>query len=77
MTTMIALLESLAIDATNLVDTCINGQEAIDKITESYNNDIKYSLIFMDFSMPVMNGIDGTKGIREFLSINKRIQRKL
>ena len=40
MTTMIALLQASAIDTDNLVDSCINGQEALDKIIDASNNDI-------------------------------------
>ena len=40
MTTMIALLQACAIDTDNLVDSCINGQEALDKIIDASNNDI-------------------------------------
>ena len=44
--------------------TCVNGLEAVN---ESKNE--KYSLIFMDMMMPVMDGIEATKSIRE-LSMN-------
>ncbi|MDD0851739.1 ABC transporter substrate-binding protein [Halobacteriovorax sp. GB3] len=43
------------------VDYASNGQEAIDKILA---ND--YDLVFMDYKMPVMDGIKATKVIREF-----------
>ena len=65
---MVALLETLGINPDNTVDKCINGQEALDKINDAHNNEIKYSLIFMDFSMPIMNGIDSTRAIRQYLS---------
>ena len=68
MTTMKCLLEANAIDPECSVETCINGQEAVDRIKDAYIHDIMYSLIFMDFSMPVMNGIDATKNIREHLT---------
>ena len=38
--TMEALLQTLDIDTDNLVDICMNGKEALDKIIEAYNNDI-------------------------------------
>ena len=66
--TMEALLQTLDIDTDNLVDFCMNGKEALDKIIEAYNNDIKYSIIFMDFSMPIMNGIDSSRAIRQHLT---------
>ena len=68
MTTMEALLQAQAIDTDNLVDKCMNGKEALDKIIEAYNNDIEYSIIFMDFSMPIMNGIDSSRAIRQHLT---------
>ena len=67
-TTMIALLEILAIDCHKFVDTCMNGKEAVEKITDAYKYNIEYSLIFMDFSMPIMNGIESSRGIRDHLS---------
>lgn len=52
----------------NLLDFCINGKEALDKVVDAYNNNIEYSVIFMDYSMPVMNGIDSTIAIRSFFT---------
>ena len=37
-----------------------NGQEALDKLAED-----SYSLILMDCQMPVLNGYDATKAIRD------------
>ncbi len=37
-----------------------NGQEAVDRFSEN-----KYDLILMDVEMPVMNGLDATKKIRD------------
>ena len=75
MTTMQALLEANAIDPKCSVETCINGQEAVERIKDAYNHDIMYSLIFMDFSMPVMNGIDATMNIRKHLTEQLKIPR--
>ena len=60
------LLYKTGIDVDHRVDICINGLEALETIKKSYPHDIQYQLIFMDFSMPVMNGIEATKKIREF-----------
>ena len=74
-TTMIALLEISAIDCPNFVDTCMNGKEAVEKVTDAYNHNIEFSMIFMDFSMPIMNGIESSSAIRDYLSRVKGIQR--
>ena len=45
-----------------------DGQEAFDKIKERYEQDQStYSLILMDFSMPILNGADSTVMIRRYL----------
>jgi signal transduction histidine kinase/CheY-like chemotaxis protein len=41
------------------IDTCISGQEAIEKIKKT-----KYDIIFMDHMMPEMDGIETTAAIR-------------
>lgn len=42
------------------VDTCLNGQEALDILSHS-----KYDVVVMDIMMPVMDGITALKKIRE------------
>ena len=43
-----------------------NGEEAV-----SYSQNDKFDLILMDINMPVMNGLEATKKIREESSLNK------
>ncbi|MCL2721955.1 MAG: ATP-binding protein [Treponema sp.] len=43
------------------IETVLSGSEAVDKIKEGN----KYDIIFMDHMMPVMNGIEATKIIRD------------
>ena len=44
------------------IDVANNGQEALDKVLEEKKH---YDLILMDISMPVMDGINATKHIRD------------
>ena len=61
---MKAMLESAGIDINHQVDFCSDGKEAIDTLIKSYDKGINYKIIFTDFSMPIMDGIDATKEIR-------------
>ncbi len=58
--------ETLQLKAEVQTDMALNGQEAIDLLQA---ND--YDVILMDVQMPVMNGIDATRYIREKLSAPK------
>jgi CheY-like chemotaxis protein len=44
------------------IDVADNGEEAIQKVVEEKN---RYDMILMDISMPVMDGINATKNIRQ------------
>ena len=50
------------------VDVAENGKEAIERLQEQPN---KYEIIFMDISMPVMNGFEAITQIRDKISENK------
>jgi two-component system, sensor histidine kinase and response regulator len=72
---MLAMLNMNRIDIKHIVDSCINGKEALKKIKESYDKGLSYSIIFTDFQMPVMDGIEATQKIRQVLTIDYDIKR--
>jgi len=45
------------------VDVAYNGNEAIRKIKSKVESKSQYSLIFMDLTMPIMNGYQTIKAI--------------
>lgn len=53
---LMSLLEDIELD----IDIANNGQEAVNKFNLN-----SYNIIFMDLQMPIMNGFDATKIIRE------------
>ena len=73
--TMRIIFKSCGFDCEKEMDFCIDGQESLNKVIEAYENGISYGIIFMDFSMPVLNGIDATKEIRNYLSNVQKISR--
>ena len=62
---MRAILFKLGIDLDNMVDFCMNGQEACELAEYALKLGMTYKLIFTDFNMPVMNGIETAARIRE------------
>ena len=70
---MRAIFQNVGFDCDYEVDFCINGQECLDKVIEAYENGMSYGIIFTDFSMPVLNGIDATKQIRKYLKTNQNL----
>ena len=70
--TMRAIFDSCGFNSDFEIDYCINGQECADKVIDAYEHGMSYGLIFTDFSMPVLNGIDATLQIRNYLDKKKK-----
>ena len=59
------------LDIEEMSDSVMNGQEAIDIVAKNVNQNnhllCNYDLILMDCNMPIMDGYESSKKIREFL----------
>lgn len=71
--TMKQMLFSAGIETDFHVDFCITGKEALEQMIAVSELGVSYKVIFTDFSMPVMDGIEATKKIRAYLR-NKGVQ---
>ena len=60
LTMMKSILFRVGIDVENRVDFCITGLEAVEQIKDSLQIGVKYQMIFTDFNMPIMSGIEAT-----------------
>ena len=52
------------------IDTANNGKDCLKKIKAARESNIYYSLIFMDLSMPIMDGYEASKNIRDYRRSN-------
>lgn len=71
---MRAVLYSLGINVDYQTDFCIHGKEALNQVKKTYENGMRYSIIFTDFSMPVMDGIESTTKIRSYLKFKNVVE---
>jgi len=73
---MKAMLKILGIDSEHHVDFCIDGQEALNKLVDTYDAGMSYKIIFTDFKMPIMDGIDATEHMRRILTEDYNLKRE-
>ena len=64
------LLKKANIQIEYQVDFCMNGKEAVDQLIAAYKSNMSYKVIFTDFNMPIMDGLEAISKIRKFLSSN-------
>ena len=62
--TMKILLGMAGINTQTQVDFCISGSEAYQCVCQASDVGLHYRLIFTDFNMPGMDGMEATKLIR-------------
>ena len=74
--TMRGIFESCGFNCELEVDFCIDGQESLDKVIDAYDHGMTYGIIFTDFNMPVLDGIEATRQIRNHLSTNYKLKRE-
>jgi CheY-like chemotaxis protein len=70
-----SIIQSAGINL-EMVDFCIDGGEAVNMLEASYQNQITYCFIFIDFSMPVMNGLECTLQMRAYLTNEAKLKRE-
>ena len=58
------MIKKVGINVVQYLDSCITGLEAVNQIKHSFIDNIQYSIIFTDFSMPEMDGLEATQNIR-------------
>lgn len=60
----------------DMIDEVTNGLEAFEAVKKANQNGFAYGLIFMDCSMPIMDGYTATEKIRKYLK-SKFIQQPM
>ena len=76
LTMMRTLLFNCGIDVDHRVDFFMSGQEAIEQIKQVQLIDARYQLIFTDFNMPIMNGIEMIKKMRKYFTKEQKLSKK-
>ena len=68
-----AIFERVGINCDDQMDFCLSGEEAVTQVKMAYENGMSYKIIFTDFSMPGIDGIEATCQIRQFLKTTNAI----
>ena len=66
----------MGVPVDKVVDFCITGKEALELIKNAYSDGIQYKVIITDFQMPIMDGLEATMKIREFLTNEMDLERE-
>ena len=67
----IMILESYCKSAGLDTERAFNGQQALERVNEVYNNNLKISMVLMDINMPIMDGYETTLALKEMVSKQK------
>lgn len=62
---LVTCVKRLKLGAVDIL-TAINGKEALEKYIVAVNDGTRVSVVFMDISMPIMDGFQTTRNIRSF-----------
>lgn len=54
-----------------IVDIALNGKEAVESINAAIRLGLSHKLVLTDFSMPVMDGLEATRQIKQIYRTNR------
>ena len=54
------MIAKCGVDVKKHLDQCITGLEGVNMVKHQFLEDVQYSIIFTDFSMPEMDGLEAT-----------------
>ncbi len=62
----VLLIQNILEDEFCEISVARNGKEALDLIVQSHKNNLPFSLVYIDNEMPMMNGIEVIRKVREY-----------